>query len=614
MSSTAAFRRIATRVVVVASLALLPAYVAWRIGWTSRGAFAPLFLALVVAEAASIIRYLSQVLPALATEPGEPVTVDAPNGDVVVVVGAEPLLVVRTSIQAALRVDGVREVVVLDTIGRSDLVRYCAAIGVRRTETADALPALLEADLCAVVPASHFLHPDALALAGPSLADERVAAVTGEVRLDHQSELVGGSGYLLGADSDATRMRFFDRFDAAAPLYGPLIIDRASLLRNAPRVWDPHRILLDLGIAIQREGAIVRTSPAPLASRRLPSSEEAALRARARLSVARLAATRRSALAGLPVMQRVNYRLADSELFASATTMVAVAIPAVCALTGFLPLTVGFAGAALVAAPWWLLSGLARRLTDRSREPLGSHLRRVARTALVDLRVLGHHTDPVPSAASVASQQASTAMVLFVLCVASAMIPFTRFAMNPLPALGGALVLVAALVLLWLARDVYLAIEDRQHRSMARFEQTARSGALESVFATRSISPLGFDAETELDLDIGQRISTRLAILEADGSVIERTVLATVARLETNRAHARVYVEFEPDEALFDQMLYFVSVTAPRLCEDGVDYHLLRDIDLAPPASSTDRPIKLDLRWLHEEMAAPMSSELELLG
>ena len=599
------------RVVVVVSLVLLPVYLTWRVVWTSRGAFVPLFVALFVAEVASIVRFLAQVVPTLvgsrSVAPAEPRT-----GDIVIVVGAEPLLPVRTSIQAALRVDGAREVLVLDTVGRADLARYCGSLGVARVEHADALGALLGSDLTVVVPASQHVHPDILAVAAATLSGPHDVAVTAEVRFDQARDLVGSSGYLLAADQDAASARWFDRFGAAAPLYGPLVCRRSALEAIELRSWDPNRVLLDIGVALQRNGGRVRPSDRPLASRRLPTSEEAALRARARLSVGRLGATRRPELRGLTFMQRVNYHLANTELFASASTVVAIAIPSVVALTGFLPLTLGFAGVALVGAPWLLASGLARRLTDPRREPIGSHLRRVARTAVVDLRVLGRHEDPVPSAAVVASLQATTAMVLFGLCVSAALVPFTRFALLPLPNWAGASVLVASLVLLWLARDVYLAIEDRQHRSMARCAHTSSPSAPVALLAVRSISPLGFDADTELELEVGQRIGVTMALPEADGSAVHRHVGATVARVGSSRTAARLYVEFDRDEALFDQLLYFVSVTATRLREVGVDYHVIRDVDLDPPAEITQVPYeRLDLQWLHEETAMPMASELQ---
>ena len=58
-----------TRAVVAISLVLLPIYLGWRLAVSSRGAFVPLFVLLLVAELGSIVRYLAQVLPWLLRSP-----------------------------------------------------------------------------------------------------------------------------------------------------------------------------------------------------------------------------------------------------------------------------------------------------------------------------------------------------------------------------------------------------------------------------------------------------------------------------------------------------------------------------------------------------------------
>ena len=591
-------RRITERVTrPAAGVAVLvaPLYLAWRLGWSHRGADLPVWAVLLAIETVVLARTVLEAIVLLGPRTrGRPVTGAAVAGaavptELVVVVGDEPLALVRMCIRSCRAVPGVARLRLVDVFGRDDVAAACARLGVERLAAVDAASSAAafdrillecEAQVIGLVPASNLVLPGILARVVPAIAAPGVGVVTVAAPASSVAGLVGSGGYPLAVDDSARLARGFEAHGAALPLHGPTFFRTTFVHALGGFIAATGRPALATAIALGERGIRTAVVDASVARRATPWSEDHALRERARLVGSRVATARHRSVGWFPAGRSgwpaVPHLLAALEVWSAAARAAALAVLLVVPLTGWVPLTMGDRGFA-VAAVFWTAVGSAGRGAFAPDEPVGARLRRGFRTLWVDLRALaGRSTSPRPGAAIRA--QLGVVVVMLACALVAGVSPFVGPAAGRLPEYAHGVLLLGALVVAWLARDGLFAVEDRQRRALPR-------AAVRTVQAVRAaggpevthLSPLGVDVADRAGVtQVGEVLQVALRLPVGSERLWERVLDAVVVRVSAEGiAYARFTFEDTRcpdgrDDTALDELSYFCAVTVPLMVEAGV--------------------------------------------
>jgi hypothetical protein len=584
-----------TRPAAGVAVLVAPLYLAWRLGWSHRGADPPVWAVLLAIETVVLARTVLEAIVLLGPRArGRLAAVPRVPAELVVVVGDEPLALVRMCIRSCRAVPGVVRVRLVDVFARDDVADTCARLGVERFAAVDATSSaaafdrvLLEcgSQVIGLVPASNLVLPGILDAVLPAISVPGVGVATVAAPASSVAGLVGSGGYPLAVDDSARLARGLEAHGVALPLHGPTFFRTTFLHALGGFVAATGRPALATAIALGERGIRTAVVDAPVARRATPWSEDHALRERARLVGSRVATARHRSVGWFPAGRRgwpaVAHLLAALEVWSAVARAAALAVLLVVPLTGWVPLTMGDRGFA-VGAVFWTAVACAGRGAFAPDEPVGARLRRGFRTLWVDLRALaGRSTSPRPGAAI--RGQLRVVVVMLVCALVAGVSPFVGPAAGRLPEYAHGVLLLGALVVAWLARDGLFAVEDRQRRAMPR-------AAVRTVQAVRAaggpevthLSPLGVDivdragAPVVGEVAVGEVLQVALRLPVGSERLWERVLDAVVVRVSAEGiAYARFTFEDARcpdgrDEAAFDELSYFCAVTVPLMVDAGV--------------------------------------------
>ncbi len=545
-------RRTAAALAVASQIAGV-VYLVWRFGWTRHGASAPLFGLVFLVDLWVFVRHVLRCRSWSKTRPARSGVNRhlAPNRAALLLdVGQEPLLSIRVAIRACQEVAGNEAFVVLDRLNRPDVETECRRARVPRVaptggqhevDVANAFAAAATSPLIAVIPASVWILPDALAVAAPSfratlrepVESGEVAAVglRAELSPDRHGEAGSSdrSGYPLFDDA------YYRHGDVGAA--NEIVVIRADALRAVGGFHGGYGVgngsfasrTVD---ALVDAGYTTSMAEAPGARRPAPWDEDVALRAR---------------LDEVSRQQQTHSGRRIIEAWSVVPRTFMLCLAAIVALTGLLPFTFGFAEVVAVAGPWFALAALARRAANPGAD--WSDLRAGARTATADFVGLARGSALAIRPGGLAARHARVALGGVVVAAVGCFAQVLGLRAEPLPTLAHGLVIAASVALLVLVRDSIWAQSDRERRSLPRI---AGTNAL-----TTSISPFGATldlAQTTIGhLTKGDVVRLRLRVSQPQRSDWERVVTA-VASGDGG------YVQFDLDEPVFDQLLYGCAV------------------------------------------------------
>jgi hypothetical protein len=579
-----------TRPAAGAAVLVAPLYLAWRIGWSHRGADLPVWAVLLAVEAVVLARTVLEAIVLLGPRArGRVAAAPAVPVELVVVVGDEPLALVRMCIRSCRAVPGVARIRLVDVFGRDDVAEACTRLGVERFAAVDATSSaaafgriLLEcpSQVIGLVPASNLVLPGILTEVLPAIASPGVGVVTVAAPAASVAGLVGSGGYPLAVDDSARLARGLEARGVALPLHGPTFFRTTFVHALGGFIASTGRPAFATAVALGERGVRTAVVDAPVARRATPWSEDHALRERARLVGSRVATARRRSVGWFPTGLRgwpaVPHLLAALELWSAAARAAALVVLLVVPLTGWVPLTMGDRGFA-VAAVFWTAVACVGRGAFAPDEPVGARLRRGFRTLWVDLRALaGRSTSPRPGAAI--RGQLGVVVVMLGCALVAVVSPFVGPAAGRLPEYAHGVLLLGALVVAWLARDALFAVEDRQRRAMpraaVRTTQAARAAGGPEV---THLSPLGVDVVDPNGAPaVGEVVQVALRLPVGSDHLWERVLEAVVVRVAPEGvAYARFTFDDDrcpggQDDAALDELAYFCAVTVPLMVEAGV--------------------------------------------
>ncbi len=555
----------------VATLYLVGAagWMIWRVLATSRGADPILFVALAVLELWAIGRLAASAAPwAFERRPARgdgapgspasssPASSSPVRGDVVIVVGSEPVAQLRIAAWSCRFVTGSDRVIVVDALARPAVQEECERLGLpvviaggwdRIGAALDAVAESSTAPALVIVPVRCAVLPDLL-VASTALLGGAVNAVSVPTTVVADPGLFGGAGYDLGLDADAptaTRCRSYGRL-----LDGPLVV-RTLALRHVGAA-SGRRPWLATGRRVVAAGGLVAVATSVLAIERAPASESDALRRRWRA----VRADRSDARSRVPWGSRFDHGafVARGALFALVPLSV---------WSGVVPLTVSARDLALVVVPWWCLTAVARRTLAPHRWGWLGQLRRDVRTLGVDAHARWGGAGE-PRLGAFVRFQRTTALALVTLAVVTSA-PLFGVGPTGLPDLARALAGVAALVMLGIARDTLWASTERQRRSLPR--ETWAQAQPSGPFRIQDVSPLGILVDGPSSVQVSDVVDIELALPLPGRSAATVRHRAVVQRVKPGEG---IFLQFDLDDDLFDELLYFTAVTLPMMRRLGV--------------------------------------------
>ncbi len=561
-------------------------WIVWRLAATSAGAEPILFVILAVVEVWAIGRLAAVAVPwALDRRStvrgdgaaGSPVRGDGAagssargdgaagssargdgaagspvRGDVVIVVGSEPVAQLRIAAWSCRFVTGSDRVIVIDAVGRPAVQEECRRLGLPVVvgEGWDGVGAALDAvaqstaaPSLVIVPVRCAVLPDLLVATTPLLGGA-VNAVSVPTTIVADPGLFGGAGYDLGLDEDAGT-------SARSPSYGrlldgPLVV-RTLALRHVGS-GSGRRPWLATGRRVVAAGGLIAVAPSVLAMERAPASESEALRRRWRA----VRADRSEPRSRVPAANRF-----DRWAFAarSATFLL---VP-VSVWTGRVPLTMAPSDLAFILVPWWCLTAVARRTLVPRRWGVLGQLRRDVRTLGADLHA-GLRRGGEPAVSAFVRYQRTTALALVVLAlITSAPLFGVGPGVGP-PDLASALSGVAALVMLGVARDTLWASTERQRRGLPREAWAHVQPA--GPFRIKDVSPLGILVDGPPTVQVSDVVDVDLALPLPGRPATTVRHRAVVQRVKPGEG---IFLQFDLDDDLFDELLYFTAVTLPMM-------------------------------------------------
>jgi hypothetical protein len=560
----------------IALVGALP-YLVWRLGWSQRGVNPLMWAVLLVAELVILGRIALQALVVLQGS-RRPVPSERPPvpAELVVLVREEPLVLVRMCIRSCRGVPGVHRLRVLDLYGREDVALACAALGVERLASIDRATSasafdriLLEAgtEVIGVVPASTVVLPGLLLKGVPLLAEPGVGVVTVAAPARSVPGLVGSAGYPLDVDGSLAVARGLDGRGVALPLQGPALFRTSAVRKIGGFAAASGRPVLATAVALRSAGFHTAVVDEALAIGATPWSEDHALRERARLVGSRVATARRPEVGWFPGGPRgwvaAPHWLAVLELWSPLVRVALLVLMVVVPTLGWAPLSLG--DGVVVLGYGAVVADAGRRLVS-PEEPVGGRLRRGYRTLWVDLRALAGRTEAPPRGGAIQGQL-GVAVALLGCCLVAGLAPLVGPTAGRLPEASHGLLLLGALVLAWLARDVLFAVEDRQRRAVPRTAVRAVGAARTAPGPVAThLSPHGVDVADAGGFAPGEVLSVGLRLPFADGRCWERTVTAVVERPRGDGGFAR----FDLDDVILDELAHYCAVAVPVLARAGV--------------------------------------------
>jgi hypothetical protein len=234
-----------------------------------------------------------------------------------------------------------------------------------------------------------------------------------------------------------------------------------------------------------------------------------------------------------------------------------VVLPPLVVATGRIPATVEPVDALRWSGPWLVAALVVHRLgRPRPTSPLRL-LHAGFRTLGVDLDAMVRARRRRRPGDGPTLQRGVSLTLLVSASVSAALIATGR---SPLPDLATAVAMVVVLVQLLVARDVLWAQKDRQRRILPRVPLPPDPA---ETVAVTDLSALGAGFVTRSPLEVGARIRFDLTVVHPRGGRVHTQVDGVVARVDVAGSPSVGYLQFEPDDEAFDELLYHCGMTAP---------------------------------------------------
>ena len=536
-------------------------YLLWRAGWTHDGANPVFFVLLLAVDMVVVIRHFVRTR-ARGGQRGElvetqPQTSYVASSPVILDVGQEPLVEVRTALRACMEVRGATSITVIDRLGRSDIEQLCQHFRVDRgvpdstVKEAQIATEILESsgtELITVVPGSVWVPADIIELGVAALTEPHYSAVGMPATNRSPSSVgrfAGVAGYPLFAELSHP-------VPGATP--GAVVL-RADLVRKAGGFHTGNGDFVARTLDDINEGWAESISLGEgIVFRQPPWDEDQALR-------------RRIDEVGRQQTAREAHRLLEAWSVVPRTFT--LLLPAVIAVTGWLPFTTGIGEALVFGLPWFGLSALARAEmraadTNHRRGPGETHwsdLRAGCRTITADFLGLVRGSSLAIPPGRIAARHLRVVGAIGLLALLGCFAQLVGFRLNELSDFATAMVVLASVGVLALVRDSTWAQADRERRVLPR---SIPSHANELAVG---LSPYGADiAET---FSPGTELALRLALPQPGRNDWERNLTGVVHTTAPQSEAAGSYVQFDLDSETLDELLYFCAVTAPSLIRHG---------------------------------------------
>lgn len=554
--------RVVTMLVVAVAAAAFGFYGWWRLGSSLDGAFVPFAAILLVADLVVVARFGALVAPALGHDLDA--TVDAPTSvprvDVIVVVDDQSARSVRLTLRSCREVRGSDGLIVVALRPRPDIVQLCRHLEVPFVDQRDHPNLGIEpnrrAPFLLLVPAGVLVSPDTAVVLTPAFTDGDVGAVVGAITVHSSVELIGSRGYQLLADGDERAAARLDRAGAAPPLDGPILFHKRALADTGGVAWDRSSPVLSAHQHVLDAGWRTRFVHPPVAYRMdAPNETTAQLQRQRRSAMWRDCARHRGAgdAAGRSRWARWARSSVLLDLWSALPRAAVLALPALAAATGRMPIRVDDPVRGALAACLWFGSAAAVRWRLTGRRPhLFGQLRAGTRTLGVDVAAVVGRT---LESTTVATRWHLGSLGLL---LGSSLVPIWisttddgSFTTAQRVALGVAGAGVALLV-----RDAATAFRQQRHLPRVTFQSRGYHDLVDlspQGYAIDATDAKGTRRTLDIDLPLPDRRTKRVVL---DGIVSKSTVRdgTTVA-----------VVKIAPDTETFDDLYYYCAVTAPTI-------------------------------------------------
>lgn len=523
-------------------------YLLWRVGWTFQGANPALYVLLLCIDVLVVARHFVRI-SVRDSQHGNPRTSDvgmAPIAAVILDVGQEPLVEARVALRACMELRGATSVTVIDRLGRSDIEQLCRGFRVdrrvpsktrREAHIANEVMNSSSSEIIVVIPASVWTSADAIELAARALNQPHLSSVGVPASCLGGDQTIGTGGYPLFPELDRP---------VAGSTPGVVAI-RVDFLRKLGGFLGGNGDFVSRTLDSINQGLCESVSlGSGIVNRSAPWDEDLALR-------------RRVDAVGRQQSAREAHRLIEA--WAVVPRTLTLCLPAVVALTGWLPLVTSVQSAALFGLPWFVLAAMSRarmRASDGDRrEHHWSDLRSGVRTITADFYGLVRGSSLAIPPGQIAARHLRVVGIIGVLGFVGCFAQLVGLHLNKLSDLAAVSVSLASLVVLACVRDTVWAQSDRERRVLPRSRPTQTNETVSGL------SPYGADiAEAFVP---GTELAFRVSFPQPGRNAWERNITGVVHSQTGESAGSGSYAQFDLDTATLDELLYFCGVTSPTL-------------------------------------------------